>query len=83
MLSQQLVWSPVFNFLYRVWAVGNVHANIAKTGADFFFCIDSLMEAKKILGNFANCANRSSDRQKTADNCLDMLKILKSVMKSR
>ena len=72
MRSQQLVWSPVLNFLYRARAVGNVHADIAKTGPDFF-STDSLMEAKKILWNFANCTNRPSDRQKAADNFLDML----------
>ena len=74
MQSQQLVWSPVLNFLYRAPAMGNVHADITKTGTDIF-SNDALMKAKKILWKFANCTNRPSDRQKAADNCLDVLKI--------
>ena len=76
MRSQQLVWSPFLNFLYRARAVENVHADIAKTGTDFFFSTDSSMEAKRLFWNYTNCTNLPNDRQKAAENWLDMLKIL-------
>ena len=53
---------------------GEYSCQYCENWCGLFFSTDLLMEAKKILWNFANCTNRPSDRQKAADNCLDMLK---------
>ena len=73
MHNDQLVWCTILNFLFRARAIGNINVDIAKAASDFSEN-EKIMEAKKKL--FANCSNRPSDRQKSSENCHDMLKIL-------
>jgi len=62
MQSQQVVWSPVLNFVYHAWPVGMFMPILGKLV--WTFLVYALIEANAKMWNFANSTNCSSDQKK-------------------